>query len=60
VSGVVDRKDGMKESMVLVNGRLKFIHFVWPVTIFIPLVSTVYPIWHASGHIIVKADHVIT
>ena len=32
----------------------------WLETIFIPLVSTVYPIWHASGHIIIKPYHVIT
>ena len=33
MSGVVDRKDGNEIIDGLVNGRLVFIHFVWPVTV---------------------------
>ena len=65
VSGVVDRKDG--------NGKidgfgkwstniytLRFASNKKPNSFIWILASTVYPIWHASGHIIVKPDHVIT
>ena len=51
VSGVVDRKDGNER----IDGFGKWLTYIYTLRM-----AGDIPIWHASGHIIVKPDHVIT